>query len=341
MDVYNLEEKEENDWDAFISAMENATFYHQIGWKSVIEKTYKHKPYYLVAKEDGNIKGVLPLFLIASVIFGKKLVSIPFAPYGGVCGDDFEAENMLMIEAKRIAKITKSKYIELRNQNEKSRLLTNSTYVTFHIPLNVGSEVLWKRTSKGARRSTKKAIRNNIEVLMGLRYLDDFYEMYAIRNNELGSPVHSYHFFKNILKEFPTQSNIQVAKFKDKIIGGKFLLFFRGTITSGWASSDRRYKEYNPNNILTWELIKYGCNNKYSCFDFGRSEWNSGTFRFKKAWAGSVIKPLYYQFYIPGSGEPPDFTQSSPMRQKFAMVWKRLPLSMTKAVGPIMRRNFP
>jgi len=54
----------------------------------VVKKTYKHKPIYLVAKENGEIKGVLPLFLMRSVIFGKKLVSVPFTPYGGVCADN-------------------------------------------------------------------------------------------------------------------------------------------------------------------------------------------------------------------------------------------------------------
>jgi len=39
-------------------------------------------------KKESEIKGVLPLFLMRSVIFGKKLLSVPFAPYGGVCADN-------------------------------------------------------------------------------------------------------------------------------------------------------------------------------------------------------------------------------------------------------------
>ena len=41
-----------------------------------------------MVKEEGEIKGILPLFLMRSMLFGKKLVSVPFAPYGGVCADD-------------------------------------------------------------------------------------------------------------------------------------------------------------------------------------------------------------------------------------------------------------
>jgi hypothetical protein len=32
--------------------------------QNVVEKTYKHKPIYLIAKGEGEIKGVLPLFLM-------------------------------------------------------------------------------------------------------------------------------------------------------------------------------------------------------------------------------------------------------------------------------------
>ena len=67
-----------------------------------MEKAYNHKPLYLIAKENGEIKGVLPLFLMKSIIFEKKLVSVPFAPYGGVCADSETVKNALIEKAKRI-----------------------------------------------------------------------------------------------------------------------------------------------------------------------------------------------------------------------------------------------
>jgi len=102
LEICELEKKNERAWDEYLLKSEHSTFYHQIGWKNVVEKTYKHKPLYLIAKENGEIKGVLPMFLMRSVIFGKKLVSVPFAPYGGVCADDGMVEKMLIEEAIRI-----------------------------------------------------------------------------------------------------------------------------------------------------------------------------------------------------------------------------------------------
>jgi len=75
MEVYELEREDEKAWDEYVYNSNSATFYHQIGWRNVVEKTYRHKPIYLLAKEEE----------MRSLIFGKKLVSVPFAPYGGVC----------------------------------------------------------------------------------------------------------------------------------------------------------------------------------------------------------------------------------------------------------------
>ncbi|HIC90929.1 MAG TPA: peptidoglycan bridge formation protein FemAB, partial [Syntrophaceae bacterium] len=87
LEICNLEKNEEKEWDDYVCKSNSSTFYHMIGWKKVVEKTYGHKPIYLIAKEDGVIKGILPLFLMKSMLFGTKLVSVPFAPYCGVCAD--------------------------------------------------------------------------------------------------------------------------------------------------------------------------------------------------------------------------------------------------------------
>jgi serine/alanine adding enzyme len=97
MKITELQKEDEKAWDSYIHKSNSSTFYHQIGWRNVVEKTYKHKPIYLIAKENGKIKGVLSLFLMKSMFFCKKLVSVLFAPYGGVCADNRTIENALVL----------------------------------------------------------------------------------------------------------------------------------------------------------------------------------------------------------------------------------------------------
>ncbi len=64
MEIFELKNTDEKSWDEYVLNHPDSTFYHQTGWKRVVEKSYGHKPYYLLAKDDGVIKGVLPLFFM-------------------------------------------------------------------------------------------------------------------------------------------------------------------------------------------------------------------------------------------------------------------------------------
>ena len=162
--------------------------------------------------------------------------------------------------------------------------------------------------------------------------------MYAKNLRDLGTPVHSTNFFKNILVEFP-QSEVMIAKYKGIVIAGMLLLRFKNIIISGWAGSLRNYLKLCPNNLLYWNAIKAGCETGFHYFDFGRSIPQSGTFRFKKAWGGEP-KQLYYQYYLKMS-RIPDTSQSNSKRKIFANIWRCLPISVVNTLGPKLRKNFP
>ena len=129
---------DEKAWDEYVLKSNYSSFYHQIGWKRVVEKTYGYKPIYLLVKEGDEIRGVLPMFLIKSRFFGKKLVSVPFGPYGGVCSDNILATEMLIKEAKRIVDRENLDYLELRNfvKCNNNGFITNESYVTFIVNLS-------------------------------------------------------------------------------------------------------------------------------------------------------------------------------------------------------------
>ena len=120
MQITGLKREDEKAWDSYVHSSNSFTFYHQLRsvlikllkslmWRNVVEKTYKHKPIYLIAKEEE--------FLMKSMIFDEKLVSVPFAPYGGVCADDETIEKALIEEAKRITEESGVDYLE-RRKNE-------------------------------------------------------------------------------------------------------------------------------------------------------------------------------------------------------------------------------
>ena len=157
-----------------------------------MEKTYKHKPIYLIAKEEGEIKGVLPLFLMKSMFFCKKLVSVPFAPYGGACADNETVEKALIEEAKRITEECGTDYLELRNLNSNKNelglgLVANNNYVTFILNLSHDSDIVWKGFNNKVRNAIRKALKSNLEIRSD-NNLKDFYGLYTKNMRDLGTP---------------------------------------------------------------------------------------------------------------------------------------------------------
>src|SRR5215831_9321925 len=79
-------------WERFVDQCHEATFFHRIGWREIIEGVFRHRTHYLIAEQRGEIVGILPLAEVKSRLFGHALVSLPFCVYGGPAADDPPAE---------------------------------------------------------------------------------------------------------------------------------------------------------------------------------------------------------------------------------------------------------
>ena len=340
IEIYELKRREEKEWDTYVLKHPNSTFFHQIGWRNVVQETYKHKPIYLIARENEEIKGVLPLFLMKHMIFGKRLISVPFGPYGGVCADNKKATHMLIEEAKRIVREEDLDYLELRSiEKHNSDLITNDLYVTFIINLDVNPQTVWNRMKRDRKRNVEKANKAGLEVEWDAT-IEEFYKIHARTMRDFGTPTHGLEFFKNCLREFPRNAKVLTVKYNGEAICCQFLFFYKDTVIAVWGSSLKEYKTYHPEQLCIWEVIKYGCEKGYKYFDFGRCLRNTGVYSYKERWGG-YPKQLYYQYYLKNAKEAPNFTSMNPKRQKFASIWKKLPLKMTTAIGPLIRKEIP
>ena len=88
-------------WNEFVRAHPEGTFFHLAEWQEVLRDAFGHRSRYLLAESDGRIRGVLPLALVSSALFGRALVSTPFCVYGGIVASDDEAQQLLSREAPR------------------------------------------------------------------------------------------------------------------------------------------------------------------------------------------------------------------------------------------------
>jgi len=244
------------------------------------------------------IVGILPLVHLKHFLFGNTLVSMPFFDMGGILADNDEIEKALLTEVIQFGRKLKVDNLELRHIQPLSWLKelnssnpqpatrnwvfqTRSHKVRMLLDLPDSSKKLIKSFKSKLRSQIRKPIKEGLKPRIGgLEFLDDFYDVFSTNMRDLGSPVHSKHFMKNVIEAFPDKAKIVIIYKENKPIACSLMIGFKHILENPWASALRKYSRLSPNMLLYWAMIEYACDNGYNQFDFGRSSPDEGTYKF-------------------------------------------------------------
>ncbi len=329
-------------WDAFVHANPVASIYHLAGWRALIIDCFDHETHYLQAVDSNNaVVGVLPMVRLKSRLFGDYLVSVPFFNYGGALAVTAKIETALMQRAEQVAQNLGVSHIEFRDTVEREPWPKRTDKVAMLLRLPGSVEALDKQIGSKLRAQIKRAQRESPEVLQGgSELLDDFYTVFARNMRDLGTPVYSKQFFNKILQTFPDESRLIVLRHNGKPVSTAFLLAFKQGVEIPWASTLREVNQFSMNMLLYWEVLQYAIGRKANTFDFGRSSRDAGTYKFKKQWGAEEI-PLYWHYWLKDGGELPQLNPNNPKYKLMIKIWRRLPVALTKLVGPPVVKNLP
>ncbi|MGH7393602.1 MAG: FemAB family XrtA/PEP-CTERM system-associated protein [Candidatus Rokuibacteriota bacterium] len=330
-------------WDRFVEQHPAATVAHLSGWGALVRDTYGHEPVYVTATEGSDLVGLLPLVIIRSRLFGRRLVSMPFLDYGGVLSEPAgPGERPLLDAARGLASDRGVQTIGLR-QFHPTGLghATTSDRVTMLLPLGTDAGV-WKALPSERRNRIRKGEKSGLEAVWGGgELLDDFYRVFAVNMRDLGSPVHARRFFTLMLEHLPGVARVLLVRDRGgRAVGAAVCLFFRDTIMVPWVSSLRDAFALCPNFVLYWEVIRFGCRNGYRVLDLGRSFRNRGTYEFKRQW-GARPHTLPWLFVDVVAGAAPPVDRDASRFEPLIAAWKRVPVPVANAVGPWIRGQVP
>ena len=91
--------------------------------------------------------------------------------------------------------------------------------------------------------------------------------------------------------------------------------------------------------LMYWSLLERAVGRKQEVFDFGRSNEDGPTFKFKKQ-SGATPFPAEWQYYL-RRGTIGDMRPDNPRYGRMIRTWRRLPLWLTRAIGPRIVRGIP
>ena len=340
-------------------------------WLFALSDGLGHTPYLLEAKDDSGVPvGWLPLGFVHSILFGRFLVSMPYLNVGGVQTESPSAAASLIDAACSLADQLKVKFLELRGEREYAHpklTFTRTEKMHLRLALPETEEELWKSIGCKARNQIRKGEKANLTVQWGDsdQLINDFYEIFAVNMRDLGTPVYSINLFRQIRNAFNRQerselfdgsglpySEKQTVQFAvvysptgEPAAGGMLTFGVPGSDGAGLtvevpsASCKRKFNSDCANMFLYWRLLKKSIEYKQTTFDFGRSTVDSPTYKFKTQW-GAKPFPSFWQYYLRGTD--PDCMRPDKGGYGLAVrVWQKLPVWLTRLIGPGIVKGIP
>ncbi len=341
--VREMQAADETAWDAFVAAHPDGTHYHRAGWARVIGGVFGHRTPYRMAIGPDGVEGVLPLVAFAHPLLGRYLVSVPFLNRGGIVAATARARAALRQDAERLLAETRSAYCELRHVARTDESLPARTNkVSMALPLDPDPDAVWKGLDAKVRNLVRKAQKSGLTVRPGdpERDLPAFYDVFAENMRDLGTPVYSPRLFEAVFREFPADAALTMVELGAETAAAGICLKHRGVTEIHWAASRRSLRAASPNMLLYWETIAGAARDGLAEFCFGRSTEGSGPHRFKKQW-GAVPTPLHWEYLLAPGKEMPRLNPENPKLKLAIRTWQKLPLPLTRRIGPGIVRYLP
>jgi FemAB-related protein (PEP-CTERM system-associated) len=217
------------------------------------------------------------------------------------------------------------------------------------LELASSAEGQWLALDRKLRNQVRKAEKSGLTFAHGgVDLLNGFYDVFARNMRDLDTPVYSVRWFREILEAFPNASRIFTVRAGERTVAASFL-FWRGTTEQGpmrggtievpWASALREFNPQCANVYLYWQMVRFAIERGFSRFDFGRSTPGEGPFHFKKQWGAEPFE-LVWEYWTANGGPLPDLSPKNPKFERAIAVWQRLPVGLTRLLGPSIVRHI-
>ena len=326
-------------WDAFVEACPEATFFHRAGWKTVIEKAFGHRTHYLLAERNGTIVAVLPLTEIKSRLFGHSLISNAFCVYGGIAATDEESRNALDSHAQALARELNVGHLEYRQRSAfHSDWESRDLYFTFRKPIDQDLEQNMLAIPRKQRAMVRKGIKNGLisELDSGV---DRFFSLFSDNVKRHGTPALPKRYFSLLREVFGKDCEILSVLHDGQLISSVLTFYFRDEVLPYYAGDRAEARHLAANDFKYWELIRMGCERGYRLFDYGRSKRGTGQYDFKMNW-GFEPTQLHYEYFLVNATSVPEHNPLNPKYRLFIQLWRKLPLPIANALGPHIVKNL-
>ena len=309
--ITNINEIDKNKWSDFVYNHSHCNIFQIPEMHEVYQNTKKYEPVFLAiinnvdeilgilsAVLQKEHEGILGVFSSRSIIHGGPLIK----------DDDPDVLDFLLKEYDKIIK-KKAIYSQFRNfwdwGDSKEIFIKNGLEYEEHlnilIDLTKTEEQLWKEVYSKRRNEVRRATKEG--AYFSIEHTEDSlkkcYEILQEVYSRAKLPIPDYHFFYNLYR-MGSNSKLIIfcARYESEIIGCMLALSFKNTIYDFYAGSMMKFYNKYPNDLIPWEVFKWGKKNSYKVFDFGgagKPNVPYGVRDYKKKFGGEFVNYGRYE----------------------------------------------
>jgi FemAB-related protein (PEP-CTERM system-associated) len=329
-------------WQGFVSSRSDTQCTDRAEWRLLFKELYGISSYSYACEEQGGIRGVISLYHIRSPFLGNMLVTCPFFGYGGFYADGDRARDALLERTEALARELKVDFIELRLAEKlPPPYAVNTDFLEFDLHLSETPEAAWTdRLSSNARQNIRKSQKRPLEFSVS----SDHRPCYALLSRalrDLGTPFHGERFFTLLKKYFGSDVCFSEVRHEGNLVAGGIIVRFRSHVITPYIGSLNRYRNLGSNYCQYWGIVNHCCERQVDRFSLGRSPKDSSHVQFKRKWGPEEIQVYYNYRILNPAGRYRTVSRPAKIFRLAVAVWKRLPVQLTRLVGPWVFRYIP
>ena len=296
--------------DDYLISNPNSLIYHNSNYINLISRHLGANWYWLIAKRQNSIVGVLP-FLSKEGPIGEIYNSLAYyGSNGGIIDNsDDDVKKFLLNEYYTVALKRKIAcmslitnpllgdykfYEENASFNYKDNRIGQITTLELNSGVNDIMEVFDNPRPRNIRRAIKEGVK--VERTQSQDAINFLYNTHKVEMEAKGGSAKKYEFFKLISSNLrQNQWNIYIAKLGDKPIAALLLLYFNRTVEYFTPAIIYQYRNTQASTLIIYEAMKDAINNGFSNWNWGGT-WSSqkGVYDFKKKWNAKNFPYFYY-----------------------------------------------
>lgn len=302
----SVAELEGNEYEHLLEQSSTASVYHHPGWLGALERGLDKEPRHVVVRVDGNPVGALPNFLdrMDPTPFAR-LVSVNPGRGGPVLSSSWEPVLDAAFEA--LDELLGRRVVEHELRTDVPDLLSLASYVEeTGYDVSVGGKFVlrldgdWDSVLEGMHKDRRYDVRKATETEHEVReleltddVLDDFYEDYCRKMDELGTQTHPRSFFDELFRGLEDRLVLLTNVAEGERRGYHLYLLddYQSTIRHYVMTVTRDDYDYYSGELMHRHMIRRGLEEGWDRYDFGGRDvdFRDGGYRYKAQFGGELV----------------------------------------------------